>query len=512
MQAVHRVAKNTGILYVKMAITLFISLYSTRLVLAALGAEDFGLFNLVGGVIAMLGFLNASMAASSQRFMSFAQGAGDLDKVKKIFNVSTLLHLCIAGVIVIAFEIVGYFLFNGILNIADNRMFVAKMIYQFMVISTFFTVISVPYEAVITSHENMLFYAIEGIAEAVIKLSIAFYITYDENDHLIMYGFLMALMSIFLLVLRRVYCHWKYQECEIKIRQYYDKSLFKEMSSFAGWSLLGSSSSMIAFYGQGIVINMFFGTVVNAAQGIAAQISGQLSLLANTLMVALNPMIVKSAGAGDKQMMLKASMMGSKISFFLLAILFIPFIIEMPFILEFWLKNVPEYTIVFCRLLLLRNLIEQLYMPLITAINAVGNIKSFQKILGLINLVPLVVSYVLFSMGFSPVNIYLVFIGYSVLKFVIVLYFAKTNCDLSIPFFLKNIVLKCAVIFLLGIVTSIIPSLFLQNKFIQLIEVLFLGGIFFLGFIWVIGLNGEERSLVVNFKKSLMMKFKRREG
>jgi len=209
MKAAHRVVKNTGILYAKMAITMFISLYSTLLILSALGVEDFGLFNVVGGVIAMLGFLNASMAVASQRFMSFAQGAGDMEKVKKIFNMSTLMHIGIALLIVLIFEIVGFFLIDGILNINPNRLSVAKLIYQFMVVSTFFTIISVPYEAVITSHENMFFYAIEGIVEALVKLAIAFYITNNSYDHLISYGFLMAGLSIFLLFLRIIYCHFK---------------------------------------------------------------------------------------------------------------------------------------------------------------------------------------------------------------------------------------------------------------------------------------------------------------
>jgi O-antigen/teichoic acid export membrane protein len=207
LEAAKRVAKNTGILYARMAITVFISLYSTRLILAALGVEDFGLFNVVGGVISMLGFLNSSMAAATQRFMSFAQGAGDLEKVKRIFNMSSLLHWGISILVFILLEGAGYFFFHGILNIASDRIEVAKLIYQFMVISTLFTVISVPYEAVITSHENMLVYAVMGVIEAVLKLGIALYINYSQMDHLVMYGILMAALSIFLLLVTRVVYH-----------------------------------------------------------------------------------------------------------------------------------------------------------------------------------------------------------------------------------------------------------------------------------------------------------------
>jgi len=317
MEQAKRVAKNTGILYVRMAITVFLSLYITRLVLAALGAENFGIFNLVGGAIAMLSFLNGAMSSASQRFMSYAQGEGDHKKQKYIFNVSTLLHFFIAIAVVILLELAGYFFFNGLLKIDPDRMYAAKIIYQFLIVSTFFTVISVPYDAVINAHENMLFVAITGIIESILKLGIAFYITYTNFDKLISYGLLMASLAILMLIIKQIYCHIKYEEVTINIRKYRDKDIFKEMTGFAGWSFLGSSSSLIANYGQGIVLNIFFGTFVNAAQGISIQVSGQLSAFATTMMKALNPVLAKSEGAGNRKLMIKASMIGSKVSFFM---------------------------------------------------------------------------------------------------------------------------------------------------------------------------------------------------
>ena len=504
MQAAHRVAKNTGILYARMAITVFISLYATRLVLAALGVADFGLFNVVGGVISMLGFLNTSMAVATQRFMSFAQGEGDLEKVKRIFNMSTILHWGIALVILLVLEIAGYFFFNGILNIAPERLDVAKIIYQFMVISTLFTVISVPYEAVITSHENMMVYAILGILEAVLKLGIALYITYSSQDHLAAYGFLMASLSVFLLVLRRIYCHRYYAECVLQLRYYYDKPLLKEMSGFAGWSLLGAATSMGAFYGQTLVLNVFFGTTVNAAQGIAAQISGQLGVFALTLTKALNPLIDKSEGAGNREMMLKATLMGTKISFFLLSFLYVPFLIEMPYIFHLWLKNVPEFTIIFCRLLLFRNLIEQLFIPLTNAIGAVGNIKKFQKISALLNLTPIIAAFVFFSLGFPAYSIYIAFMLFSVAQFFNVLYFSKINCGLSLPIFYKKIVLKCLLVFSLSLFFTYIASLFLEEGLLKLISVLLFGAVSFLLFLWIIGLTKDEKIIAIKLKNSLV--------
>jgi O-antigen/teichoic acid export membrane protein len=504
MEAAKRVAKNTGILYIRMAITVFISLYSTRLILAALGVSDFGLFNLVGGVISMLGFLNSSMAAATQRFMSFAQGAGDLEKVKRIFNMSSLLHWGIAVLVLLLLEGAGYFFFHGILNIAPNRLKVAKLIYQFMVISTLFTVISVPYEAVITSHENMLVYAVMGVIEAVLKLGIAFYITYSGMDHLVMYGILMAVLSIILLLIKRIYCHRVYEECHLHVRQYYDKPLLKEMGGFAGWSLMGSSSSMFAAYGQGIVLNIFFGTLVNAAQGIANQVSGQLGVFAGTMQKALNPMIDKAEGSGNRQLMLKASMLGSKISFFLLMITFIPVIIEMPFIFNLWLKNIPDNTILFCRLLLIKNLVEQSYITLSATIGAVGNIKKFQLITSIINFIPLLVSSFFFYKGLPPYYLYVCFLVYSLAQTVVVIYFAKVNCGLSVNTYLKNVITRCWLIFFIVCFLSFLTNYFLETNFIRLIIVMLGSFISSILLIWFIGFTKEEKFKFMKIRNSFV--------
>lgn len=506
MQAVHRVAKNTLILYARMAITVFISLYSTRLVLAALGVSDFGLFNVVGGVISMLGFLNGSMAAATQRFISYSQGAGDLEKVKRIFNMSTLLHWGIAILILLVLEISGYFFFNNVLNISPERLGVAKVIYQFMVISTLFTVISVPYEAVITSHENMMVYAVFGIGEAVLKLSIAIYITYSIHDHLFLYGLLMASLSILLLLVRRVYCHRKYSECVLNFKLYYDKPLLREMSGFAGWSMLGSSTSILANYGQGIIINVFFGTIVNAAQGISAQISGQLNVFATTLIKALNPMIDKSEGAGNRSIMLKATIMGSKVSFFLLMIFYIPFLIELPYIFKLWLKNVPQYAIIFCRLLLIRNLIEQLFIPLASAIAAQGNIKAYQTRASILLLFPLFISYLLFKYGNPPYVLYIIFIIYSILASSIILYYTKKNCQLSIKAFLLNVILRCFACFCIIFSFAFVPYITMQESMLRLILVCLTNAIFFIVIVYLVGFSKNEKNKIKELVKIMLNK------
>jgi O-antigen/teichoic acid export membrane protein len=498
MSSANKVIKNTGILYAKMAITVFLSLYTTRLVLVSLGVQDFGIFNLVGGAIAMLTFLNNAMTNATQRFMSYSAGAGDLIRQKKIFNVSTVLHFVIAILIIILLEVVGYFLFKNVFRIPVDRIDSAKLVFQFMAVSTFFTVISVPYDAVINAHENMLLYSLLGIVESILKLLIAIYLLTSPYDKLVVYGLCAAILSILLLIVRRIYCRFRYDECKINFREYFDKSIFNELKAFAAWSFLGASSSMISNYGQGIVMNSFFGPVVNTAQGVASQVSGQLSVFAGTMSKALNPVIDKSEGAGNRSGMLKASLMGSKISFFLLLVFYVPMLIEMPYVFDLWLKAVPPFVILFCRLLLIRNLVEQLFLTLHSAITAVGNIKRYQICVSVLNILPLIICYTLFSYGYPAQTLYVVFLLYSCCSGMLILFFANKYCGLSIGFFLKEVVLRCLGILLLTYLMASLPWLLVSEGFIRFILVGLSSTFSFLIATWFIGFQKEEKKYIQN--------------
>ncbi|WP_034919521.1 MATE family efflux transporter [Gillisia sp. CAL575] len=505
MSQANKVAKNTAFLYVQMAITVFVSLYTTRLILSSLGIKDFGVFNLVGGAIAMLTFLNTAMASASQRFMSYAQGEGVEIKQKQIFNISLLLHIGVAVVVVIFLYGCSYFLFSGFLNIEPDRIDVAKDVFQFLIISTFFTIISVPYDAVINAHENMLLVAILRIIEVVLKLAIAIYLSFSPYDKLMTYGLLMASLSVVLLIVRQVYCHKKYEEVEIGIKKYYNKPLFREMTSFAGWSFAGSSTSIVANYGQGIVLNIFFGTAINAAQGIAAQVSGQLSAFANVMLRALNPMIAKSEGAGNRSLMLKASLIGSKLGFFLLLIFYVPFLIETKYILKIWLIDIPNFAVIFCQLLLMKGLIEQLFLTLVTSINAVGKIKLFQICQSILTILPLPISYLLFWMEYPPYYLYIVFIVYALFKGGITLYFTKKYCNLSLLHFIRKVIFPCILTFLITYLLSYSTSFIFSQGILRLCISLVVSTISLLMCVWIFGLDEEEklifRRLSINISK-----------
>lgn len=493
MEAAKRVALNTGILYARMGVTVLISLYSTRLILNALGAKDFGLFNLVGGLILMLGFLNTSMAGATQRFMSYAHGQGSIDKVKQIFNVSMMMHLAIAVVLAIVLQAAKFFFFKYFLNISPERIESAKIVYEFVVFSTLITVISVPYDAIINARENMLLFAVIGITESILRLITAVLITISTSDKLVMYGLLMACISFLLLIMKACYCSRSYGECKIEIKGNMDKRLMRQMTGFAGWSFLGSTTSIIANYGQGVVMNTFFGTAVNAAQGIANQASGQLGVFASTMLKALNPLIDKSEGSGNRNLMISASMMGSKLSFFLLMFLFVPVLIEMPYILNIWLKDVPLNAEIFCQLLLVRNLIEQLFITLVSSIAAVGKIRKFQMVASFLAFFPLVISYALYTLGYPAYTLYVIFIIYSILASLNILYFARKTCGLSLKIFCNDVILRCVICFGVSMSISLIPHYIFSQGLVRLILVSIVSLFCFIVAVWNIGITQSER-------------------
>ncbi len=472
MSTAQRVIKNTGFLYAKMGITVFVSLYTTRIVLTALGAFDFGIFNVVGGAIAMLGFLHAAMSSSTQRFMSFYGGRGEIEKQKFIFNVSSVLHFGIAIVLIVVLLIAGFFFFNGVLNIPPDRIFAAKVIYGSLILSTAFTVISVPYEAVLNAHENMLYYSIVGVIESLLKLSVALVILYYLGDKLVLYGILMAVIPFISRTIMQIYCHRKYSECVIAPRRYFDKDLAKEMTSFAGWSFLGTASGIITQYGLGLVLNNFFGTLLNAAQGIANQISGQLMVFSNTMMQALNPVIAKSEGSGNRKMMLEASIVGCKFSFFLLAVFAIPFMIEAPYLLGLWLNDVPPWAILFTRLQLLRSLIEQLTILIGRTIEVEGNIRNYTIVKSILNFLPIILSIILFKNGYPPYVLYIVWIlCWGVIKGLISLLFSHRQCDLSYTDYFKNVAKPTLTVSTVMMVFGLILYFYMNEGFLRLLSV-----------------------------------------
>ena len=467
MSTANRVIKNTIWLYVKVGVQLFTTLWATRIILNTLGASDFGIFNIVGGAIAMLGFLNTSMAVATQRFMSYSEGEGNSEKQKQIFNVSILIHLSIAVIIILALVILGFVFFNGLLSIPSGRENAAYWVYASLIVSTVFTIISVPYDAVINAHENMRFYSIVGIFQAVLKLLIAFACIYVTYDKLITYGILMACIPGISFVILLSYCHKKYDECIIDIRKYYNKEVFKEMIDFAGWNFLGISSSMIGNYSQTIILNHFFGVLVNAAMGIIIQLCGQLMVLTNNMMKAVNPVITKFAGSKNEEDMLRWSFTACRFSYLLLAWIAIPFCFESNYILRIWLKNVPEWTVIFLRLQLIRTLLEQLSLGMNTALNAQNRIKKLNIQSAYLFSIAIIAICLLFYLGFPPYMVFIVMIALVVIQTLLKLQLCHKYIGMGYGSYLKEVFLPSAYLTIAMLTVGIVTSSFMEEGLVR---------------------------------------------
>jgi len=469
--------------------------------LKSLGASDFGVFATVGAAIATLGFFGTVLASATQRFMSYAEGQGDREAQKGIFNVSVILHFIIALMVGVALLIFGQFIFDGRLNIDPERISAAKAVYHFTIASTLLTIMTVPYEAVLNAHENMLYYAIVGIFEALLKLVAAIIVVYTLADKLIVYGAFMAGISFSVMCIMRIYCHRNYDECVFKPRIYFNKKIMKQMTSFAGWNFLGNISQMILNIGQVYVINIFFGTVINAAQGVAGQINGYLSVFSGSMMKALSPVIAKSEGAGNRNLMIQATMMGCKISFLLFSFFAIPALLEMPYILNIWLgvENVPVYAVIFCQFALLRTLLEQLYGAVNTSIAAHGNIKKYEIVSSIFCYFPLIASILLFRSGYPPHFLYLTYIGYTVIAAGITFFFAWYNYGFPALTFLKNTVLRCLCTFIITFLTTTVLIVSFDSSIYRLLMVFATGMVTFALTSWFIGLDKDEKKLTIQF-------------
>lgn len=507
MATANRVIKNTVYLYIKMGISILISLYTTRIILNSLGATDFGIFNIVGGAIALLGFLNGAMAGATQRFISYSEGEGNKEKQKIIFNVSILLHFFIAILIGFILLGAGYIFFNYLLNIPYDRINAAQIIYGSLIISTVFTVMSVPYDAMLNAHENMRYYALVGILESLLKLTTAVITVHTSYDKLIIYGILMACIPLISLIIMRIYCHKHYDECVIAPRKYWDKTVMKEISSFAGWNLLTSSSGILSQYGLGIIINSYFGVLLNAAQGIANQISGVLMTFSQNALKAINPIIVKSEGAGEKIKFIYTSLLGCRISYFLFGFFSIPFILKMPLILQLWLNQIPQWAIIFCQLQLLRILTEQLTISLGSAINAHGVIKKYNIYRSILYILPLFFVPLTFSIGAPPYWLYIIWIlCWSILGGIISIYFSKKMVNISLKTYYKQVLFPCLIVTILSILFYIIITLILNKTLFHQIASIILESICYFILGWYLILQKKERTVIIQIFKNIISK------
>jgi len=421
---------NTVFLYIKVAVSLVISFWSTRLVLSALGMVDYGIFCLIGSLITILMLTNSSMVVTTQRFISFSKGKDKLLKLITIFNVSETIHMLIALGAVVLMSIFLVFFFDRSVNIPPERMFAAKKLFALIMFSTMLNVISCPYDALISANENFGVFSIIGIVESLLKLLSALLLQRFGGDKLLFWGCAMTGIVMVSFVVKRVYCHFSYPECKLALIRCFDRKVFVAMVTFAGWSLLYSVSSILAIQGFAWLLNIFFGAELNAARGIGNMMTGESMLLCTTAMTVMLPVITKFA-SNDNDKFRLYTLGASKYLTLLLLLITIPVIAEMPEILRLWLTKVPPYAVIFCRLSIMEQIIAVPSNPLLTAINAKGDIGAFQRYVSLTYILRLPLIYLCLKYTRDPVLAYVITLSAVAVMCLIRIYYAKVKCGLS---------------------------------------------------------------------------------
>lgn len=498
-----RIAKNTGMLYFRMLITMAVSLYTSRIVLNTLGVTDYGIFNVVGGFITMFGFLNSSMASATQRFLSFELGRKDFIQLGRVFSMSLNIHFLIAFIILVLGETVGLWFVNTQLTIPAERIAAANWVYQFSVLAFLVSVVSVPYNATIIAYERMNIFALVGIIEVSLKLLIVFMLKWFGFDKLKFYAVLIFLVSLLIRIVYGVYCKKNFSESKYSF--VWDKTLFSTLFNYAGWNLWGNAAA--ALYGQGvnILLNIFFGPVVNAARGIAYQVRGAVNGFVQNFQMAMNPQIIKSFASGNVKYMHQLIFQGAKYSFFLLFILSLPILLETEIILKLWLKIVPKYTVIFTQLVIINILIDSISGPLMTAAQASGKIKLYQGVVGGLLLLILPVSYIFLKLGYPPQVTLYVSIVISIVALFARLRIISPLVGLSIKSYLKRVIMGIIPTLAISVVLSVLVKYLLQNVHLRPLIVCF-SSVMLVGIsIYILGISKPER-LLINNKIQLLFK------
>ena len=473
-----------------MILTMAVSLYTSRIVLATLGIEDFGIYNVVGGIVVMFGFLNTAMSVATQRFLSYEIGRGDLLQLNKVFNSSILIHVIIAAIILLIAESIGLWFLNTQLSISPARMSAANWVYQFSIFAFVVNIISVPYNALIVSHEEMGVYAYISILEVVLKLLIVYLLNCFGFDKLKFYSLLVFVVALLIRLIYQLYCTNKFSECHFRF--VWDKSILRKLTAFSTWSLFGSVAYIAKNQGINIVLNVFFGALLNAAWGISQQVNAAVLMFVQNFTTAINPPIIKAYAQGNRERMFSLLFNGMKYTFFLAACLVIPLLFETNFVLSLWLKNVPEYTVEFVQYVLIVIMIELFSHVVGTTIQATGEIKWYQIIVGSILFLNLPFSYIAIRLTGSPISSMYVAVVLSIIS--MIFRFCLLHRLIHFPLSRLFILFRLTFVLLLCILPL---AYFLQSEldegFVRFVLILLLAILSSVCVLLLFGVSKEER-------------------
>ena len=499
-----RIAKNTIVLYIRMLFLMAVNLYASRVVLDALGVEDYGIYNVVGGVVAMFTMISGSLAAAISRFITYELGKGAKDNLKTVFSSSVIIQIFLSVVFVVIAETVGLWFLNAKLNIPAERMAAANWVFQFSIITFAINLISVPYNAAIIAHEEMSAFAYISIFEGVGKLIVAWIIVTAKGDKMIIYAALIALIAVIVRFVYGFYCKKRFEECQVKFK--FEKKYLRQIFSFAGWNMIGAASAVCRDQGGNIIINLFCGPTVNAARGVAMQVNSAINGFVSNFQMALNPQITKNYAMGDVDYMLKLVYQGSRFSFYILWIISLPVLITANYLLSIWLVEVPEHATVFLQLVIIFSLSESLSGPLMTAMYATGKVRNYQIIVGGLQLLNLPLSYLCLYVGLAPEFVFVVAILLSAICMLARLIMLHPLINISPLLFIKRVWFNTIIVAIISLIPVVILTNVLKDSFFSFLIIVITCILISSLTILYIGCSKDERALLFNKCHSIILK------
>jgi O-antigen/teichoic acid export membrane protein len=501
-----RLAKNSAFMYGRMIVLMLISFYTSRVVLRELGVEDFGIYNVVGSVVAMFSAVRSMFASSTQRFMNYEMGKGNDERLQLVFNTGTFINLLLSIVFIIGVEIVGWWFFKYKINIDPSRLFAAKWVFQISVFTAVIGMMTTPYDAVLIAHERMDFYAIIAIGEGVLRLVVVFLLTVFSYDKLIFYAILQLCISILVRFINATYCKRHFPESHYK--RCWDKALFKEMSVFAGWNFFGNMAFTLTESGLNMVLNVFGGATVNAARGISYQIKTATHRFLSSMLVVVNAYNTKTYAAGQKKKFFDLLHFSSKIYFMIQIAMAIPLTYLTKDIMFLWLGQVPEYAVVFTQLVMVHTLLRAVHYPINNLFKAVGDLKAYQIAEGIILSLPLLFSYIALRAGAPYASVFVIIIICEVINFIAIVLIARRVAGLSVRQYLWRTVVPCVICFVEACVGFVIRTLFVDDIWVA-IAITAISLILCFLLMFFVGLSKMERQqLLALIKKNKSSKSK----
>ena len=498
MTPAKKVLVNAVVMYTRIIASMLISLVTVPIILSALGASDYGLFQLVAGVIAMFAFVNNSLTVSSQRYMSVTMGTGDIDRVNAVYNSSFYIHVIIGLVLVAVLEIGSFYLDR--LNIDSNRIHVALIIYQALIVNMFLKVASVPFEALINAHEDLVIFSVIEFFDSLLVLCLAFSLQYIQSDKLIFYAICVFLITCFNVSAKYLWCRFKYPIYRIRIYNKKNKLQTKEMFGFAGWNVFGSFAIILRNQIISIFINLFHGTILNASYGIANQINGALTNFSSTIQRVINPQLMKSEGMNDRDRLLRISYMSSKFSVLALCLFAVPLILLMPEVLQLWLKdNIPPYTIELSICILILSILYQFSMGIMSSIQAVGKIRNYQITMGGIILMNIPLAYVVLKLGFPVYYATIVYVLLEFVSLIVRICMGKKLVGMPPAQYLNSVVSPSFLIVGISLAVSLIPYYLVDAlPLIRISIVSVCYGSTYVLLIWFLAINRNQRERILS--------------